>query len=478
MSVIPVILSGGSGTRLWPLSREQYPKQLLNIVGGKNTMLQDTLLRVKHLQNPIVVCNEDHRFMVAEQCKTVEITPSAIMLEPVGRNTAPAIALAALAAQKQDENAIIAIFPADHVIENQQAFEQSLEIAIAAAKQNKLVTFGIVADKPETGYGYIKAEIDNVGCTSVRQNYFNVEKFVEKPGLKTAQQYINSGDYYWNSGMFVFKASVYLNALEQSNPEIVNCCQQALDNAQHDLDFTRIDKISFEQCPDDSIDYAVMEKMAEKTEHVVVVPMDANWSDLGSWSSLWEICKKDQHGNTHIGDVIAINSNNNLVHSPDKLVATIGLENIVIIETPDALLVANKNQVQKVKAVVGELKKCQRSEHIQHREVHRPWGKYDSIDNGSRYQVKRITVKPGASLSLQMHYHRAEHWIVVTGSAIVQVGEKEQLVTENQSVYIPIGEKHRLTNPGKLPLELIEVQSGSYLGEDDIVRFEDIYKRT
>jgi len=495
MLVIPVVLSGGSGTRLWPLSRKEYPKQLLNLVGGAYTMLQETILRTAHLQAPIIVCNEDHRFMVAEQCQSIDIKPSAIMLEPVGRNTAPAIALAALEAQKQDKDAIIAIFPADHVIENQQAFEQSLNSAIEAAKQDKLVTFGIVADKPETGYGYIKAnrnpeQDEQENCHSEQANshpelvsgpqatYYPVEKFVEKPNLDTAQQYVESGDYYWNSGMFVFKASVYLNALAKTNPDIIKYCQQALDNAQQDLDFIRVDKTSFEKSPDDSIDYAVMEKMAEKAGNVVVVPMDANWSDLGSWSSLWEITNKDKNNNAHIGDVIAINSNNNLVHSPEKLVATIGLDNIVIVETKDALLVANKNQVQDVKTVVDKLKKHQRSEHIQHREVHRPWGKYDSIDNGTRYQVKRITVKPAASLSLQMHHHRAEHWIVVSGSAIVQIGEKEQLVTENQSVYIPIGEKHRLTNPGKLPLELIEVQSGSYLGEDDIVRFEDVYQRT
>ena len=510
MLVIPVVLSGGSGTRLWPLSRKQYPKQLLNLTGGTYTMLQETIIRTQHLQNPIIVCNEDHRFMVAEQCLNISIKPAAIMLEPVARNTAPAIALAALEAQKQNQDAIIAVFPADHVIENQQAFEESLNSAIEAAKQDKLVTFGIVADKPETGYGYIKAnrnpeqnnhhsepdnrhpesnrhpelvsgsQIDNevaVGRCLPRQNYYNVEKFVEKPNLATAQQYVESGDYYWNSGMFVFKASVYLEALAKTNPDIIKYCQQALDNAAEDLDFTRINKIDFEQSPDDSIDYAVMEKMAEKAGNVVVVPMDADWSDLGSWSSLWEITNKDKNNNAHIGDVISINSQNNLVHSPEKLVATIGLDNIVIVETKDALLVANKDQVQDVKTVVDKLKKHQRNEHIQHREVHRPWGKYDSIDNGTRYQVKRITVKPAASLSLQMHHHRAEHWIVVSGSAIVQIGEKEQLVTENQSVYIPIGEKHRLTNPGKLPLELIEVQSGSYLGEDDIVRFEDVFGR-
>ena len=465
MSVIPVILSGGSGTRLWPLSRKQYPKQFLNLVGGTYTMLQETINRVSHLQAPIIVCNEDHRFLVAEQCNSIGVKPSAILLEPVARNTAPAIALAAIEAERQNPDGIIAIFPADHVIEDQQAFETSLNIAIDAASQGDLVTFGIVADKPETGFGYIKAKQEALSSGSL---YYKVDKFVEKPDLHLAEQYVESGDYYyWNSGMFVFKAKSYLQVLEKSNPDIIKYCQQALSEAQIDLDFIRVDKSSFEQSPDDSIDYAVM----ENANNVVVVPMNAQWSDLGSWSALWDIANKDQNSNVNIGDVIAIKSHNNLVHSPDKLVATIGIENIIIVETQDALLVAHKEHIQDVKKVVDELKNKNRKEHIIHREVHRPWGSYDSIDNGSRYQVKRITVKPGASLSMQMHHHRAEHWIVVSGTALVQVGEKEQLLTENQSVYIPIGETHRLTNPGKLPLELIEVQSGSYLGEDDIVRF-------
>ncbi|GAA5141966.1 mannose-1-phosphate guanylyltransferase/mannose-6-phosphate isomerase [Thalassotalea piscium] len=471
MSVIPVILSGGSGTRLWPLSRKQYPKQLLNLAGGEYTMLQDTLKRVSHIDAPIIVCNEDHRFMVAEQCHSMGITPKSILLEPVARNTAPAIALAAYQALSFDQNAVIAVFPADHVITNAEAFQNALNIAIAEAQNNKLVTFGIVANKPETGFGYIKADKSAKGLA------YHVEKFVEKPDLATAQQYIESGDYFWNSGMFVFKAEVYLKALEQSNPKITRACEKSLKLAKTDLDFIRVDKEAFKQSPDDSIDYAVFEDAAEQSNNVRVVPMDAGWSDLGSWSALWDILDKDKNANAFVGDVISINSNNNLVHSPKKLVATIGLENLVIVDTDDALLIANKDQVQDVKKVVGQLKKYQRDEHLQHREVHRPWGCYDSIDNGKRYQVKRITVKSGASLSLQMHYHRAEHWVVVSGSALVQVGEKEQLLTENQSVYIPIGETHRLTNPGKLPLELIEVQSGSYLGEDDIVRFEDVFGR-
>ncbi|MFT4925949.1 MAG: mannose-1-phosphate guanylyltransferase/mannose-6-phosphate isomerase, partial [Phenylobacterium sp.] len=422
--IIPVILSGGSGTRLWPLSRKQYPKQLLNLTGGEYTMLQETLVRVEHLHNPIIVCNEDHRFMVAEQCKSIDIKPLSIILETVARNTAPAIALAAIEACKIDPDAIIAVFPADHIIGDQKAFVDSLEQAVIVAEQNKLVTFGIVADQPETGYGYIKA----ASAESETAHALPVEKFVEKPDRQTAEKYIASGDYYWNSGMFVFKASAYLDVLQQTNPAIVSCCHQAYDKAQSDLDFLRIDKASFEPCPDDSIDYAVM----EKASNVMVVPMNAGWNDIGSWSSLWEISDKDADNNVHIGDVISIDSNNNLVHSGQKLIATIGIENVVIIETKDALLVANKDQVQKVKNVVTELKNHQRSEHVSHVKVHRPWGAYDSIDNGTRYQVKRITVNKGASLSLQMHHHRAEHWVVVSGTALVQVGDKETLLTENE----------------------------------------------
>lgn len=489
MSVIPVVLSGGSGTRLWPLSREKYPKQLLNLTDGEHTMLQQTLQRVKHLADPILVCNQDHRFIVAEQCSFIDLVPSAILLEPLARNTAPAIALAALQAIKSQPEAIIAVFPADHVIENQAQFNDSLTKAIALAEQDKLVTFGIVADKPETGYGYIKAghgqtltpsplvtgsATKSVMGQHVQSDYFKVEQFVEKPDLATAQQYLRSGDYYWNSGMFVFKAKCILAALSKSQPQMMQCCEDALNKAKIDLDFIRVDKTSFANCPDNSIDYAVM----ENADDLVVVPMDAGWSDLGSWSSLWDISSKDPQNNAHIGDVIAINCTNNLVHAGHKLVTTLGLDNIVVVDTQDALLVADKGQVQQVKKLVDKLKQAQRSEHLLHREVHRPWGKYDSLDNGPRYQVKHITVKPGASLSLQMHHHRAEHWIVVSGTAIAEVGDQEQLLTENQSIYIPIGETHRLSNPGKLPLELIEVQSGSYLGEDDIVRFEDLYQRS
>lgn len=465
-NVIPVILSGGSGTRLWPLSRKQYPKQLLNLTGGRYTMLQDTARRVAHLQAPIVVCNEDHRFMVAEQLKSLSERAASIILEPAARNTAPAIALAAMQAIKQQQDAIIAVFPADHVIEDDEAFRQSLDGAIAAAQEGHLVTFGINPTKAETGFGYIKA-IDSESTAKT------VECFVEKPDLETALKYVASGDYYWNSGMFVFKATAYLAALDKFNPQINLCCEQALAKANTDLDFIRLDKATFEQSPDDSIDYAVM----ERADNVVVVPMDAGWSDVGSWSSLWDIAEKDEHNNALIGDVISINSRNTLVHSGNKLVATIGVDDLVIVDTKDALLVAHKSEVQRVKEIVSDLKVANRTEHLLHREVHRPWGSYDSIDQGNRYQVKLIKVKPGASLSLQMHHHRAEHWVVVKGTALVVLGEEQRLMTENESIYIPIGETHRLTNPGKMVLELIEVQSGSYLGEDDIVRFDDAYQR-
>lgn len=464
--VIPVILSGGSGSRLWPLSRMYYPKQLLNLTNGRYTMLQETARRVAHLQPPIVVCNEEHRFMVAEQLNELSNQPATIILEPASKNTAPAIALAAMQAIKLQPDAIIAVFPADHVIRNEAAFKQSLDSAIAAAQAGQLVTFGINPTKAETGFGYIKAlESESIAKP--------VECFVEKPDIETALKYVSSGDYYWNSGMFVFKAEAYLAALDKFNPQINISCAQALAKASVDMDFIRLDKASFEQSPDDSIDYAVM----EQADNVVAVPMDAGWSDMGSWSSLWDVAEKDENSNALIGDVISINSRNTLVHSENKLVATIGLDDVVIVDTKDALLVAHKSEIQRVKEIVNDLKAANRSEHLLHREVHRPWGSYDSIDQGNRYQVKLIKVKPGGSLSLQMHHHRAEHWVVVKGTAVVVLGEEEKLLTENESVYIPIGKTHRLINPGKVVLELIEVQSGSYLGEDDIVRLDDAYKR-
>lgn len=472
--VIPVILSGGSGTRLWPLSRKHYPKQFHRLTGGDHTLLQQTALRVAHLAAPIVVCNEDHRFMLAEQLHSIGIQPAAILLEPTAKNTAPAIALAALKALDIDPQAIIAVFPADHVIHDQAAFNQALDSAAqAAAAGDELITFGIVPTHPETGYGYIETASKNGGTAELCPQ--TVIRFVEKPTLATAEQYLASGNYLWNSGMFVFKASSYLNTLQQNQPQILDSCRQAYGEARNDLDFIRINAKAFERCPADSIDYAVM----EKSQHVRVVPLDAGWNDIGSWRAIWEILDKDEQNTACIGDVIKIDTSNALLHNDNKnkLMVTIGVDDLVIIDTPNALLVAHKNHVQNIKQAVDQISNCDRDEHLFHREVHRPWGSYDSVDCGERYQVKRITVKPGASLSLQMHHHRAEHWVVVSGTARVQVGEKESILTENQSVYIPLGAVHRLTNPGKVPLNIIEIQSGSYLGEDDIVRLEDAFGR-
>lgn len=474
-SVIPVILSGGSGTRLWPLSRKHYPKQFHRLSGSGHTLIQDTALRVKHLAAPIMVCNEDHRFMLADQLQQVGISPAAILLEPEAKNTAPAIALAALKALEIDSEAIIAVFPADHVIANQAVFEQALATAVSAAQSDDvLLTFGIVPTHAETGYGYIECEAGSSQSDS--HEVKPVKQFVEKPDLATAESYLKSGNYYWNSGMFVFKAATFIGELSTHNEAIVRHCRAAYELAKEDLDFIRIDKEAFAACPSDSIDYAVM----EKSNKVNVVGLDAGWSDIGGWRAIWDILDKNEQGTAAVGDVLNIDSKNTLVHSnsKDKLVCTIGLEDIVIVDTPNALLVSHKDRVQDVKQAVSQIAEDDRQEHLYHREVHRPWGSYDSIDFGNRYQVKRITVKPGASLSLQKHHHRAEHWIVVTGTAEVQVGEKISVISENQSVYIPLGEIHRLTNPGKVPLELIEVQSGSYLGEDDIVRLQDNFGRS
>jgi len=466
-SVIPVILSGGSGTRLWPLSRKQYPKQLLMPANGDRSLLQHTALRVKHLSEPIVVCNEQHRFMVADQLREINAKPETIILEPEGRNTAPAIAIAAMQAQTTDENAIIAVFPADHMITEQVPFNHSLELAAESAKNQHLVTLGIIPTRAETAYGYIKSE-------SKEGDVLKVEAFVEKPDRLLAQQFLESGEYLWNSGIFVFQASLYLKTLAQLNPEIFDHCEKAFKSAEKEAGFLKLDRETFNSCPSESIDYAVM----EKAKNVVVVPMDANWTDLGSWGALWDIAEKDQDNNVFNGDVIALNTTKTFsMSNKDKIVALVGLDNLVVIDTKDALLVANKDNSDQVKEVVAELNNHNRNEHLLHKEVYRPWGSYESLDEGNRFQVKHIKVKPGASLSLQMHHHRSEHWIVVTGCALVQIGEDEKLLTENESVYIPSGEKHRLTNPGKLMLELIEVQSGAYLGEDDITRFEDIYQR-
>lgn len=466
LPIIPVILSGGSGTRLWPLSREAYPKQFLPLVGD-DTMLQATWKRVASLADkaPIVVANQEHRFMAAEQLRECKAIPDAIILEPVGRNTAPAIAVAALHALSQHEDALLLVLPSDHVVRDEHSFHSAVKVAAQAADQGKLVTFGIVPDAPETGYGYIKA----TGSGGVR----SVERFVEKPNLETATQYLASGEYFWNSGMFLFKASRYLEELRQLQPAIVTASEAALERAARDQDFVRLDAESFGQSPSDSIDYAVM----EKTQDAAVVPLDAGWSDVGSWSALWAVSDKDENGNAHHGDVIEVDCHDTYAYGT-RLIALVGLRDVVVVETDDAVLVGHRDRVQDVKEVVNRIKREGRSEAAAHRKVYRPWGAYDSIDNGDRFQVKRITVKPGASLSLQMHHHRAEHWIVVSGTAEVTRGEEVILLTENQSTYIPLGVTHRLRNPGKLPLELIEVQSGGYLGEDDIVRFEDTYGRT
>jgi len=467
-NIIPVIMCGGSGTRLWPLSRAQYPKQFLPLVND-TSMLQDTLARLpKQHQAPVFICNEDHRFLVAEQVKQVQCNGATILLEPQGRNTAPAVALAALNALADNEEALLLVLAADHVIKDTVKFHQAVSLAAMSAQQGKLVTFGIVPTHAETGYGYIKQGDENEDGT------YDVAQFVEKPNAETAQQYLTSGDYLWNSGMFLFKASRYLEELEKFRPEILTSCQNAMVKVEKDLDFTRPDRDAFLQCADESIDYAVM----EKTEEAVVVPLDAGWSDVGSYSALWEVCQKDAQQNVIKGDVIAHDTTNSYIHSQNKLITTLGVDNLVVIDTPDAILIADKDKVQNVKEIVNVLKAQQRSETTVHREVYRPWGKYDSVDKGERFQVKRITVNPGAKLSVQMHHHRAEHWIIVSGTAKVTLDKETILLSENQSTYIPIGVVHALENPGKLPLEMIEVQSGSYLGEDDIVRFEDRYGRT
>jgi len=468
LSLCPVIMCGGSGTRLWPLSRAQFPKQFLPLVND-TSMLQDTMERLpaKH-QAPVFICNEDHRFLVAEQVKQVNCKQATILLEPQGRNTAPAVALAAIDALCENEDALLLVLAADHVIKDTEKFHQAVDTATIAAQQGQLVTFGIVPTHAETGYGYIKKGAEKEGGT------YQVAEFVEKPNVETAQRYLNSGDYLWNSGMFLFKASRYLEELEKFRPDILQACQAAMVEVEKDLDFTRPNTEAFLQCADESIDYAVM----EKTEDAVVVPLDAGWSDVGSYSALWEVCQQNEQHNVIKGDVIAHDTTNSYIHSQHKLITTLGVDNLVIIDTPDAVLIANKDTVQNVKDIVNELKAQQRPEATLHREVYRPWGKYDSVDSGERFQVKRITVNPGAKLSVQMHHHRAEHWIIVSGTAKVTLDDDTILLSENQSTYIPIGVVHALENPGKLPLEMIEVQSGSYLGEDDIVRFEDRYGRT
>lgn len=468
--MIPVILSGGSGSRLWPLSRAMHPKQFLTL-NGDQSLFQATLSRLAGIQDgpltPIVVSNEDHRFLVAEQCRALGINPQAILLEPIGRNTAPAIAAAVVKALATGRDELLLVLPADHVFDDLDALHKAFEAGTPAARDGRIVTFGIVPNKAETGYGYIRAaeKSDKIQA---------VQEFVEKPDLATAEQYLADGRYYWNSGMFLFQASSMLAQLREHAPQVLDAVQAALKNAKEDLDFTRLDTLAFATAENISIDYAVM----ERSNQVSVVPLDAGWNDVGSWSAVWEIAEKDAQGNASRGDVMLEATRNAYVHAEHRMVSVLGLDDVIVVETADAVMVAAKDKAQDVKLLVDRIKQSARTEATNHRKVYRPWGAYDSIDNGPRYQVKRITVAPGQKLSVQMHHHRAEHWIVVTGTAKVSIGDKQILLSENQSTYIPIGVVHALENPGKIPLEMIEVQSGGYLGEDDIVRFEDRYGRS
>ena len=467
----PVILSGGSGSRLWPLSRQNQPKQFLALIGSRS-LYQETVLRASALPNarsPVTVCSEDHRFMVGEQLQEIGVAHGGILLEPMARNTAPAIALAALHLLSHDAQATMLVLPADHLIEDEAAFRDAVARAAVLAEQDWLVTFGIHPDAPETGYGYIARG------EQVSEGGYVVGRFVEKPDLATAQSYIDEGTHVWNSGMFLFKAQRYLDELALHAPAILAAATQAHQSAESDLDFIRVGKTEFSASPSDSIDYAVM----EKTDRAAVVPVSCGWSDIGSWSSLWAAADRDAEGNRHDGDVLSIDTRNSLVRASDgRMIATIGVEDLIIVDTADATLVARKDRVQDVKKIVDLIKSAGRREHLFHRKVYRPWGSYDSIDVGERFQVKRIVVKPGAALSLQKHHKRAEHWIVVSGVAEVTCDDRVFDLYENQSTYIPLGSVHRLRNNGTVPVELIEVQSGSYLGEDDIVRLEDVYGRS
>ncbi|EIV8652514.1 mannose-1-phosphate guanylyltransferase/mannose-6-phosphate isomerase [Vibrio parahaemolyticus] len=460
--LIPIILAGGTGSRLWPLSRKLYPKQFLKITGN-SSMLQQTLARLQELEHkePILICNEEHRFLAAEQLRSHNVEHSGIILEPCGRNTAPAVALAALRAIEGEQDSILLVLAADHLIKDDYIFCKTVEKAIPLAESGKLVTFGIVPTKPETGYGYIRR-----GDKLSQHEAYSVDAFVEKPNLSVAKQYLNDGGYYWNSGMFMFKASRYLEELEKFRPDILNAVKSAYSGAHNDLDFIRLNENAFKKCPDESIDYAVM----EKTSDAVVCPLDAGWSDVGSWSSLWEVSAQDECMNVVRGDVLIENSARCYINSTNRLVATVGVEDLVIVDTKDAVLVAHRDKVQDVKNIVSCLKADKRSEFQYHREVYRPWGMHDHIAEGKRYNVKKVIVKPGQKTAMQLHYHRAEHWVVVSGTAMVYRGEETHIVTENESIYIPVGIQHCFENPGKVPLEIIEVRTGSYLAEDDIVR--------
>ncbi|MDA0717691.1 MAG: mannose-1-phosphate guanylyltransferase/mannose-6-phosphate isomerase [Cyanobacteria bacterium] len=473
-AIVPVILCGGTGTRLWPLSRASYPKQYWPLAGtGEDTLLQQTQQRLKGLPGlgaPLLICNEDHRFIVAEQLRQIGVEPQAILLEPIGRNTAPAVAVAALQAMAQGQDPLLLVLAADHVIRDAATFRATVVAGMAGAEAGQLVTFGIVPTAPETGYGYIEAAQSLLGANEP----VPIARFVEKPDRATAEQFLATGRFTWNSGMFLFKASAILAELERLAPEVVSACRSSLEHDSADLDFLRLEREAFASCPSVALDVAVM----ERTDRGAVLPLEAGWSDVGSWSALWETADQDSDGNVLRGRVISEGSSNCYLRSEHRLVVGLGVEDLVVVETDDVVLVAHRDRAQEVKAIVGLLEREGAPESKAHRKIYRPWGSYDGVTEGERWQVKRIVVNPGASLSLQMHHHRAEHWIVVQGSALVEKDGRQEMVSENQSTYIPLGCRHRLSNPGKIPVEMIEVQSGPYLGEDDIVRFEDRYGRS